>query len=405
MWAARKGGPMKKAYVIGTLDTKQHEIAFVADILTGMGIPVCVVDVGIFPCEQVAGNWDVVVLRDQDRAFFAGITDRGKALERISQLLEAFLPSCADLGGVMGMGGSGNTAVVTRGMRALPVGTPKLMVSTVASGDVAPYVGPTDICMMPSVADVQGINRITRRILGNAAHALGGMLLHSLPPAADSRELVGMTMFGVTTPCVQHLCALLEADYEPLVFHATGTGGRAFEKLVDSGMLHHVLDMTLTEICDLHMGGNMSAGEDRLGAIIRSGIPYVGSVGALDMVNFAAMPTVPEKYRDRNLYVHNANVTLMRTTPEENARMGQWIAERLNRMPGAVRFLLPEGGVSAIDAPGMPFYDPEADAALFSALETHFRQDARHQLLRIPAHINDPAFAAAAVAAFRQITN
>lgn len=396
---------MKKAYVVGTLDTKQHEIAFVADILAGMGIPVCVVDVGIFPCEPVAGSREVIALRDLDRAFFDGITDRGKALERISQLLEDFLPSRQDMGGVMGMGGSGNTAVVTRGMRALPVGMPKLMVSTVASGDVSPYVGPTDICMMPSVADVQGINRITRHILGNAAHALGGMVLHNLPPEGKSREVVGITMFGVTTPCVQQICALLEADFEPLVFHATGTGGRAFEKLVDSGMVRHVLDMTLTEICDLHMGGNMSAGEDRLGAIIRSGIPYVGSVGALDMVNFAAMPTVPEKYRDRNLYVHNANVTLMRTTPEENALMGQWIADRLNRMPGPVRFLLPEGGVSAIDAPGMPFHDPDADAVLFTALEEHFRQDARHQLVRIPAHINDPAFAAAAVAAFRDIIN
>ena len=278
-------------------------------------------------------------------------------------------------------------------MRLLPIGLPKLMVSTVASGDVAPYVGASDICMMPSVADVQGLNVMTRKILGNAAHALAGMVQHPCPDEKDGRTLVGMSMFGVTTPCVQQVCALLPDNYEPLVFHATGTGGRSLEKLVDSGMARLVIDLTLTEICDLFMGGVMSAGDDRLGAIIRTGIPYVGSVGALDMVNFAAMPTVPEKYRERTLFVHNENVTLMRTTAEENAAMGKWIGERLNRCSGKVRFLLPEGGVSAIDAPGMPFHDPQADAALFDAIEASVIRTGDRQVIRVPHHINAPAFA------------
>lgn len=206
---------------------------------------------------------------------------------------------------------------------------------------------------------------------------------------------MGMSMFGVTTPCVQQVCALLPEQYEPLVFHATGTGGKALEKLIDSGMVSLAIDITLTEICDLFMGGVMSAGDDRLGAVIRTGIPYVGSVGALDMVNFAAMSTVPEKYRERNLYVHNENVTLMRTTVEENAAMGRWIGERLNLCTGKVRFLLPEGGISAIDAPGMPFYDPEADAALFKAIEQTVKQTDTRRIIRVPHHLNAPEFAEA----------
>jgi uncharacterized protein (UPF0261 family) len=318
--------------------------------------------------------------------------------------LEAFLLTRGDIAGVLGMGGSGNTALVTRAMRALPVGLPKLMVSTVGSGDVSPYVGPTDICMMASVADVAGLNPVTRAVLGNAAHAMSGMAKNPIPPAAVKKPLLGMTMFGVTTPCVQKLSEIFESEYEPLVFHATGTGGQAFEKLIDSGMIKHVIDVTLTEVCDLHMGGVMSAGPDRLGSIARAGIPYVGSLGALDMVNFAAADTVPEKYKSRKLLVHNANVTLMRTTPEENAKMGAWIGDKLNQCQGEVRFLIPEGGVSAIDAPGMPFYDPEADKALFESLEAAVKQTGKRKLIRLPLNINDPAFAQALADNFRQIT-
>jgi uncharacterized protein (UPF0261 family) len=269
---------------------------------------------------------------------------------------------------------------------------------------VAPYVGPADICMMYSVTDVQGLNSISQRVLGNAAHALAGMIAHPIPPAPDSdKPALGLTMFGVTTPCVQAITLALQADYECLVFHATGTGGRSMEKLVDSGLIAGVIDVSTTEVCDLLMGGVFSAGEDRLGAIIRTGIPYVGACGALDMVNFGAMDSLPEHYRGRNLYVHNPQVTLMRTTADENVRMGRWIAARLNRMAGPVRFFLPEGGVSLIDAPGQPFHDPEANRALFDTLETEVAQNADRKLVRLPGNINDPASAAAMVSAFREI--
>lgn len=387
---------MKRAYIIGTCDTKLVEIQYVRDLIAALGIDACIVDVGVFESPLPDGAGEVVRLRERRPDVFTDINDRGKALSVMGHLLETLLEERKnEIGGVIGLGGSGNTAIVTRGMRVLPVGLPKLMVSTVASGDVAPYVGASDICMMPSVADVQGLNIITRKILGNAAHALAGMVRHPVPEVSDGKALVGMSMFGVTTPCVQQVCALLPAGYEPLVFHATGTGGKALEKLIDSGMVHHVIDITLTEICDLFMGGVMSAGDDRLGAVIRTGVPYVGSVGALDMVNFAALPTVPEKYKDRNLYVHNENVTLMRTTVEENAAMGKWIGERLNRCSGKVRFLLPEKGVSAIDAPGMPFHSPEADAALFAAIEGTVEQTAERKVIRVPYNLNDPEFAVA----------
>jgi uncharacterized protein (UPF0261 family) len=277
------------------------------------------------------------------------------------------------------------------------------MVSTVASGNVAPYVGPSDICMIYSVTDVAGLNRISRRVLGNAAHALAGMMTHRVAEGQGAKPAIGLTMFGVTTPCVEQVAAALEATSDCLVFHATGTGGRSMEKLVDSGLVVGVIDVTTTEVCDLLMGGVFSAGEDRLGAIARTGLPYVGSCGALDMVNFGAIETVPARYRERNLYVHNPQVTVMRTTPEENRRMGDWIGAKLNACEGEVRFLLPEGGVSAIDAPGQPFHDPAADAALFEALEATVTPTPRRRLIRLPHHVNDPAFAAALVDQFRAI--
>lgn len=397
---------MKPVYIIGTLDTKQPEILYARQCVAELGVPTFVVDVGIFPASEDIVPSEVIHLREERLDLFENTKDRGKALADMSNLLENFLLENVDsIGAVLGLGGSGNTALVTYGMRALPVGLPKMMVSTVASGDISPYVGATDLSMMPSVADVQGINSITRKIIGNAAHAVAGMAAHPVANVQGGKPLVGMSMFGVTTPCVQKLCSMLGNEYEPLVFHATGTGGKALEKLIDSGMIKHVMDITLTEICDLFMGGVMSAGDDRLGAVIRTSVPYVGSVGALDMVNFAAMPTVPEKYRSRNLYVHNANVTLMRTTPEENAAMGEWIGKRLNQCNGKVRFLLPEGGVSAIDAEGMPFHSPEADVALFSAIERTVVQTADRKLIKVPYHINSPEFAQAAVDAFREINN
>jgi uncharacterized protein (UPF0261 family) len=229
------------------------------------------------------------------------------------------------------------------------------------------------------------------------------MVINPLPQIAAQKPLLGMTMFGVTTPCVQKLSEIFAAQYDPLVFHATGTGGQAFEKLISSGMLRHVIDVTLTEVCDLFMGGVMSAGPERLDSIAKTSIPYVGSLGALDMVNFAAMDTVPAQYRARKLHVHNANVTLMRTTAKENAEMGQWIGQKLNQCQGEVRLLIPEGGVSAIDAPGQPFHDPEADQALFASLEATVKQTAQRKLIRVSCNINDPAFAQALAAEFRSI--
>ena len=288
-------------------------------------------------------------------------------------------------------------------MRGLPLGLPKIMVSTLASGDVAPYVDVSDIVMMPSVTDMAGLNRLSRVILSNAAQAIAGMA-KAPAPAAEGKPALGLTMFGVTTACVTAIADRLRDDYDCMVFHATGTGGRAMEKLADSGLLSGVIDITTTEVCDLLFGGVLPATEDRFGAIARTKLPYVGSVGALDMVNFWAPPTVPEKYRGRLLYKHNPNVTLMRTSPAECAEIGRWIAGKLNACDGPVRFLIPEKGVSALDIEGGAFFDPAADAALFGAIEQTLVQTERRRLIRLPLHINDPRFAEAAVAAFHEIS-
>jgi uncharacterized protein (UPF0261 family) len=264
--------------------------------------------------------------------------------------------------------------------------------------------------MMYSVTDVQGLNSISRTVLANGANALIGMVKPRLEQrASDERKAgtalpaIGITMFGVTTPAVQKIAAALREECECLVFHATGVGGRSMEKLVDSGQLAAVIDLTTTEVCDLLMGGVFPATEDRFGAVIRKRVPYVGSAGALDMVNFGAPNTIPERYRQRKFHVHNPQVTLMRTTLDENERMGRWIGERLNQMDGPVRFFLPEGGVSALDAPGQPFWDQEADAALFRALERTVRQTGNRQLIRVKQNINDPEFAATIVSTFRSL--
>ena len=393
-----------RIYVAGTCDTKGDELRYVKGLIEAAGVPAVLVDLGT---KGEGGPADVAATEvaahhpEGPGAVFSG--DRGRAVSAMAVAFERFIRSRDDVAGLIGLGGSGGTALVTAGMRALPVGTPKLMVSTVASANVAPYVGPSDIAMMYSVTDIAGLNRISRTILANAAHAIAGMAAREPPAAADTKPAIGLTMFGVTTPCVTRVCELLGPAYDCLVFHATGTGGQSMEKLVESGLVAGVIDVTTTEVCDLLMGGVFPCTEDRFGAIARTKVPYVGSCGALDMVNFGAMDTVPERYRDRNLYVHNPQVTLMRTTPEECARMGEWIGYKLNACEGEVRFLIPEGGVSLLDAPGQAFHDPEADAALFEALEATVRQSDRRRLLRLPHDINDPAFADALVAEFRAI--
>ena len=392
--------------VAGTLDTKGDELRFIRDILREEGLRTRLVDLSTSGRSTGADVLPQEVALAHPRGS-AGLAsgDRGTAVAAMTEAFRAWVGRQQGVLGIISAGGSGNTAMVTAGMQTLPVGVPKLMISTVASGDVRAYVGAADVTLMHSVTDVQGLNRISRVVLGNGARAMAGMARARLaelrrPPAdrhaaSAEKPIVGLTMFGVTTPCVQQITKLLAAEWESLVFHATGTGGRAMEALVDSGMLPAVIDVSTTEVCDMMMGGILPATEDRFGAIIRTRVPYVGSVGALDMVNFAAPPTVPEHYRSRKLYPHNPHVTLMRTTADENARMGRWIGERLNAMEGPVRFLLPEGGVSALDAPGQPFHDPDADAALFEALERIVRRTANRQVLRLPFHINDPGFARA----------
>jgi uncharacterized protein (UPF0261 family) len=396
---------MKRVYIVGTADTKGQELVYIRALVEAAGARALVVDVGTRAAGvavDVAGAI-VAAFHPRGAEHVLGGSDRGAAVEAMGEAFARFIVARDDIGGVIGIGGGGGTSIVTAGLRRLPVGLPKLMVSTHAAGDVRPFVGASDITMMYSVTDVSGLNRISRVVLGNAAHAIAGMVKHTIPDAAVKPAL-GLTMFGVTTTCVTAVVERLTERYDCLVFHATGSGGQSMEKLVDSGMLVGVIDVTTTEICDLLVGGVLSAGPDRLGAIARTGIPYVGSAGALDMVNFWAMDTVPAQFRSRNLYRHNPQVTLLRTSPEECRQIGQWIGDKLNACPGPVRFLIPEHGVSAIDAPGQPFYDPAADAALFEALESTVQQTAQRKLVRLPLHINDARFAQALVQSFREIT-
>lgn len=397
---------MAKVYVIGTMDTKGEELRFAAACARHAGAEPVLVDVGT---KAVGGDADVTAAEiaachPDGAGAVLGLTDRGVAVAGMAEALTRWLSARTDIGAVLGLGGSGNTALVTQAMRALPIGTPKLMVSTVASGNVAPYVGPSDLALMYSVVDVAGINGISRRVIANAAHAAAGMALNAPPTtAATEKPGIGMTMFGVTTACITMLRETLDPAYECYVFHATGAGGQSMEKLADSGLVAALIDLTTTEVPDHLFGGVFPCTEDRFGATIRTRLPYVGSVGAVDMVNFGAKDTVPARFASRNLYVHNPQVTLMRTTPEENRAIGRFIVERLNRMEGSVRFLLPLGGVSAIDVPGMPFHDPAADAALFDTIRSGFVPAPNRKLIELDAPINDRAFADAVLAAFREI--
>jgi uncharacterized protein (UPF0261 family) len=394
----------RRLYIAGTCDTKGAELAYVKHLIEAERLSAIVVDISTRPGDRAADVRSAEVAAhhpDGPQAVFTG--DRGTAVAAMAVAFEHYMRARGDVAGLLGLGGSGGTALIAPAMRALPIGVPKLLVSTVASGNVAPYVGPSDIAMMYSVTDMAGLNRISRLILANAAHAIAGMARAPAPAADETRPAIGLTMFGVTTPCVNRIVETLGDDYDCLVFHATGTGGQSMEKLADSGLLAGVIDVTTTEVCDLLMSGVFPCTEDRFGAIVRTRLPYVGSCGALDMVNFGANTTVPPPYANRNLYVHNPQVTLMRTTPEENARIGRWIGEKLNRCDGLVRFLIPEQSVSLLDAPGQAFHDPEADAALFAALEQTLRQTTKRRLLRLPLALNDPAFADALVAAFRDV--
>lgn len=403
----------KRAWVAATLDTKGEEAEYVRGLLEEAGLPVALADVSTsgkaaIPAPGSAASClrmspiDIASHHPKGKAaVFTG--DRGSAISAMSDAFESFVKTREDIGAMLGIGGSGGTAMIARAMRALPIGMSKVMVSTMASGNVAGYVGACDIAMIYSVTDMAGLNRISRRVLSNAAHAVAGMMLHPFPETDHGRPALGLTMFGVTTPCVQQISRLLGERFDCLVFHATGTGGQSMEKLLEDGSLAGVLDITTTEVCDHLFGGVLGCTDDRFGAVARTRAPYVGSCGALDMVNFGAPETVPERYRRRKFYAHNPQITLMRTTTEENIRQGRWIAGRLNQCEGEVRFLLPMGGVSALDAPGQAFWDPEADSALFDTLVGEVKQTDRRRVLRVMHHINDPKFAQIAAEEFFKI--
>src|SRR5580692_2580826 len=399
--------------VAGTLDTKGVELRFIRDLIVASGLRTRLVDVSTSgkpaTCDVTAQEVALNYGRGGSAVFGR---DRGASVAAMAEAFETWIKRQGDIAGIISAGGSGGASIVAPAMRALPIGAPKVLISSIASGDVSHYVGATDITMMYSVTDVQGLNSISRQVLANGAQALIGMVKARLEAkrevgAARSRRLavrsVGLTMFGVTTPCVQQIAAALAADWECLVFHATGTGGRSMEKLIDSGAISAVIDVTTTEVADMLVGGVLPADEDRFGAIIRTRTPYIGSVGALDMVNFGPPGTVPPAYKGRHLHPHNPQVTLMRTTEAENEQFGRWIGERLNLMDGPVRFFLPELGVSALDQPGQAFHDPRADSALFAALERTVRQTSSRQLIRVKRHINDPEFASTIAAAFRAL--
>ncbi|WP_066416179.1 Tm-1-like ATP-binding domain-containing protein [Halorubrum aethiopicum] len=387
-------------YIVGTLDTKGEEIGFARDVIEAEGIDVHLVDVGVMGDPEIEPDTDaatVAAAGGTDLESLREAGDRGAAVEAMGEGAAAIVSRAHEEGrldGILGLGGSGNTSMATAAMRALPVGVPKFMVSTVASGDTEPYVEYSDIAMMYSVADIEGLNQLSRTVIANAALAIVGMVDSEPDVETAEKPTIGMTMFGVTTPCVQAARDWLEErGYETIVFHATGTGGRAMESLIEEGVIDAVLDVTTTEWADELVGGVLSAGPDRLEAAGKAGIPQVVSVGALDMVNFGPRSSVPEEFEGRKFHVHNPQVTLMRTTPEENAELGRIIAEKLNAATGPTTLMLPLGGVSMLDAPGEEFHDPEADEALFDALRAHLDDDV--ELIETDAHVNDEEFALA----------
>ncbi len=381
---------MATVVLLGTLDTKGHEYAYLRDRLRGHGVDVLLVDVGVNEPSIEADIARGEVARTE-------YGDRGAAVEAMARGAEEVVRRLHEEGrldGILALGGSGGTAIATQAMRALPVGVPKLMVSTMASGDTRPYVGAVDVTMTYSVVDIAGINAVSARILSNAAAAIAGMATAEPPDVDSGKPLVAASMFGVTTPCVTAARERLEElGYEVLVFHATGTGGQSMEALMRGGFISAVLDVTTTELADDLVGGVLSAGPDRLEAAGELGLPQVVSLGALDMVNFGPRDSVPERFRDRLFYEHNPTVTLMRTTPDECAELGRRIAHKLNAATGPLTLFVPLRGVSMIAVEGQPFHDAEADAALVGALREEL--DPGVDVRELETDVNDPAFAAA----------
>jgi uncharacterized protein (UPF0261 family) len=389
--------------VLGTLDTKGQEHAFIAEWIRQRGHQVLLIDTGTRTEPQVAPDITrqaVAAAAGIDLAAVTARQDRGEAVTAMTQGAPELVSRLAREGrieAIISLGGGGGTAIGTAAMRALPIGFPKLMVSTLASGNTAPYVGAKDIVMMPSIVDVAGLNRISRLIFARAAGAICGMV-EAKAPQADDRPVIVASQFGNTTTCIEQARrSLEEAGYEVLVFAAVGTGGRTMESLIESGMVAGVLDITTTEWADELVGGVLTAGPQRLEAAARGGIPAVVTPGCLDMVNFGPPDTVPDKFKGRRFYQHNPQVTLMRTSPDECAQLGRIIAEKLNTSTGPVTVLLPLGGISVISAPGQPFHDPVADDALFSTLKARLRTGI--PVIEVMANINEPAFSDACVGA------
>lgn len=392
----------KTVLLLGTLDTKGRELEYVRDLIRARGLQTFVLDAGILGEPTFTPDSPAALTAEAGGGSLAELRqkrDRGHALEIMGLGGRALAVEMARQGkfdGIISMGGSGNTSIGATAMQALPVGMPKLIVSTMASGDVGPYVGVKDITMMYSVVDVSGLNRVSTQIFANAAGAIAGMVEQTKPKMAEKPVIVA-SMFGNTTPCVDRVRERLDAaGYETLVFHAVGSGGRTMEALIADGVAAGVADTTTTELTDEVCGGVLTAGPERLDAAARKGVPQVVSLGALDMVNFGPMETVPEKFRNRNLYVHNPQVTLMRTTPDEARRIGELIASKLNRSTGPTALFIPLRGVSMISAEGGPFYDPAADKALNDALRANLDRT-KVELIELDYNINDAPFADAMV--------
>ncbi|WP_409309745.1 Tm-1-like ATP-binding domain-containing protein [Pectobacterium sp. B1J-3] len=397
-------------YIAATSDTKAEAQYYIRDLISSIGLKTVTVDLSTMsPVLTSLVEWSADIGADEVAAYhFQGADavfcgDRGQAINAMAVAFERFILSRHDIAGLIGLGGSGGTALITPAMQALPIGLPKLMVSTMASGDIAGYIGASDISMMYSVTDIAGLNRISRQVLGNAAHQIAGAVKFRIRENHNDKPAIGLTMFGVTTPCVQAISHALRNEFDCLVFHATGSGGRTMEKLVESRLLSGVLDLTTTEVCDLLFEGVLACSPERFDVIAQTKVPYVASCGALDMVNFKVPASIPAKYADRLFYNHNAQVTLMRTSVAENIAMAHWIGEKLNRCEGEVRFLIPEGGFSALDAPGRAFWYPDAREAFIQTLECVVKKTEKRQIIRLPFHINDLLFAHAAIDTFRSL--
>jgi len=400
----------KFVYVIGTADTKLDELVWLKSCLHAAGVDSHIIDVSTGTQSEVSENSKIDIPSSQIAEYHPeGVgavfcNERGRAVTAMSVALTRFLRSTSeDISGLIGIGGSGGTALISSAMKSMPIGIPKLMVSTMASGNVGGYVGGVDIAMLYTVTDLSGLNYLSRTILTNAANMIAGAVNHVVAPDRAQKPVLGLTMFGVTTPCINQLITVLNEQYDPLVFHATGNGGTSMEGLVENGEVVGVIDITLTEVADLLFGGVLACPETRLDSIAQTEVPWVGSAGALDMVNFGEPDSIPERYAQRQFVEHNAQVTLMRTTPEENYQLGVWIGEKLNRCNGPVRFLLPEGGFSALDAPGQPFFDPKARQAFAEGLESTVLQTSRRRIIKKPHHINAPEFAALVIEEFNAV--